>query len=166
MSNYSVFRKVDGLFIGITLSESAIEFNTPEGCEVIQGVFDYLSQRINISTGEVVDYQPPAPDDDDIRTWSWTSATKRWTSTPTLAAIKATRSAPIIAQLDAIDTKLIRPAGEITQALALGQAIPTSAATRLTALNAEKAALRQFLAAIASATAATLDAVMAAGPAV
>ena len=38
----------------------------------------------------VIDYQPPAPANDQWQTWAWDTSTKRWVSTPTLAAHKRT----------------------------------------------------------------------------
>jgi hypothetical protein len=82
------------------------------GCKPIPGIFDHLSQRVDISAQPppdpdpwptdgmgnplprepwyppVIDYQLPAPEDDTWQTWAWDANTKRWVSTPTLAAIK------------------------------------------------------------------------------
>ena len=62
--------------------------NTPAGHVAIEGRFDHLSQRVNLETGQVEDYQPPAPADDELRTWAWDEATRRWAAVPTLAALK------------------------------------------------------------------------------
>lgn len=88
---------------------SQLEGNTPAGMLPIPGEFDPLSQRVDITAeppppaepgpelGQepppewwppVVDYQPPAPEGDALRTWAWDAASKRWVSSPTLLAIK------------------------------------------------------------------------------
>lgn len=46
--------------------------------------FDWRSMRVDLATGEVVDYQPPAPPDTEWETFAWDG--KRWIGTPTLAA--------------------------------------------------------------------------------
>lgn len=44
--------------------ESQVTNNVPPGCAVIDGTYDALSQRYDVAAGQVVDYQPPAPDAD------------------------------------------------------------------------------------------------------
>lgn len=56
---------------------------------VHQGDVDHLRQRLNTNTGTLVDYQPPAPANDALKTWEWNASTKQWTSAPTLAALKS-----------------------------------------------------------------------------
>jgi hypothetical protein len=79
----------------------------PEGALPIPGHHDWLSQRVDISVQPpppvlddlgndisppwyppVIDYQPPAPADDQWQTWVWDAGIKRWVSTPTLLAHK------------------------------------------------------------------------------
>jgi hypothetical protein len=48
--------------------------NTPEGHVAIEGEYDHLSQRFDIASGAMVDYQPPQPSSDH----EWNAATKRW----------------------------------------------------------------------------------------
>jgi hypothetical protein len=43
---------------------------------------------VDLATGEVVDYQPPAPANDADKTWAWDDTIKRWIATPTLHAVK------------------------------------------------------------------------------
>lgn len=62
--------------------------NTPEGCAAIVGRFDPLSQRVDLATGQVVDWQPPAPPDDELQTWAWDATARRWVAQPTLTALK------------------------------------------------------------------------------
>ncbi|WP_194786614.1 hypothetical protein [Rhodocyclus gracilis] len=59
--------------------------------------------------------------------------------------VPAQRRAEILTRLVMIDTESIRPAREITAAIAAGQPAPEFAASKLTALEAEAAALRAEL---------------------
>src|SRR6185295_5682013 len=64
-------------FSGRTFSatdESALEINTPEGLAAMEGKHDHLCSRVDIATGLVVNYQPPAPNADH----EWDDASKRW----------------------------------------------------------------------------------------
>ena len=89
-TEYSFYRAADGIFLPLIMtlpSVAALEANMPPGCVAIEGRFDHLSQRVDLETDQVVAYQPPAPPDDDLQTWSWDTSRKRWVSTPTTAAI-------------------------------------------------------------------------------
>lgn len=48
--------------------------NAPAGHEPIEGAYDHLSQRVDVPSGKVVDYQPPQPSTDH----EWNHVTKRW----------------------------------------------------------------------------------------
>jgi hypothetical protein len=91
----------------IICDASALEANTPDGYSAILGAYDYLSQRVDITATPpppvfddfgndisppwyppVIDYQPPAPPDDQWQTWAWDANIKRWVATPTLLAHK------------------------------------------------------------------------------
>lgn len=48
--------------------------------------FDWQAMRVDLTTGQVVDYQPPAPPDTEFETWAWDGAVRRWIATPTIAA--------------------------------------------------------------------------------
>lgn len=88
MSTWSFFAASTGMLTGqrFTGPRDALEANTPAGCESVAGAFDYLSQRVDLESGEVVDWTPPAPADDELQTWSWDAARRRWIATPTTAA--------------------------------------------------------------------------------
>jgi hypothetical protein len=114
MSAYRLYDPLTGLFDRrrLVCPPDQLQANTPDGRAAIPGEFDPLSQRVDISvqpppdpdpwpTDEfgnrlplqpwyppVIDYQPPAPADDASQTWAWDTDTKRWVSSPTLAAIK------------------------------------------------------------------------------
>lgn len=48
--------------------------------------FDWRSMRVDVATGYVVDYQPPAPPTTEFETFSWNADIKRWVGAPTVAA--------------------------------------------------------------------------------
>jgi hypothetical protein len=152
---WSFYVEADGLFLPIVMTlpnSAARDANTPPGAIAIEGAHDYLCQRVDLATGQIVDYQPPEPAATQWATWAWADTVRRWRPVPTLAALQRAANEPLLAQLAELDAKLVRPAGEITEALALGQAVPAASAARLSAINAEKSALRQHLIAIAAAT--------------
>jgi len=68
-----------------------IELNTPAGHVAIDHppgeMLDYLSQRVNVQTREIEEYQPPQPSTDH----EWHAASKRWR----LSAAAAEREAAI-----------------------------------------------------------------------
>lgn len=60
----------------------------PEGIGAIEGAYDHLSQRVDIETGEVVDWQPDKPEGDEYTDHEWDAGTKRWVPVLTLAGRK------------------------------------------------------------------------------
>jgi hypothetical protein len=77
MKRWFFFHKQTGQFAEKSFSSryaSDVELNTPEGHGSIAGQFDHLSQRVDIATSEVVDYQPPQPSSEH----EWNTETKRW----------------------------------------------------------------------------------------
>ena len=77
MRTVSFYHKDTGLFNGAHLtasSSTSVDINTPDGYAAIDGHYDHLSQRIDVETKTVIDYQPPAPSVDH----EWNIATKRW----------------------------------------------------------------------------------------
>lgn len=96
--NSSEYSTASGLFTGRRFSgldAAGLLANVSPGHAALEGHFDHLSQRVDIDLLDeqglpvVVGYQPPAPPDDELRTWAWDETTKRWRSTPTIAAIAA-----------------------------------------------------------------------------
>lgn len=89
MKSYSLYDKKTGLFTGQVFigGEESLAVNTPDSCSVMEGIFDSLSQRVDIATGKVVGYQPPAPAGNEFEKFSWDMVSKRWKSAPTQAAI-------------------------------------------------------------------------------
>lgn len=77
--------------------------NTPAGCVPVAGRHDPQRVRLDITTGAVVPYLPPAPADDALRTWRWDETAWAWLPTPTPAALAAqarVRRAELLAACD------------------------------------------------------------------
>lgn len=103
MSTWSFYDAATGALAHrrITCSPAQLAANTPPGHLPILGTFDPLCQRVDLATGQVEYYQPPAPADDELRTWAWDEATRRWAAVPTLAALKLAARERIKAARDA-----------------------------------------------------------------
>jgi hypothetical protein len=80
--------------------------NTPSGHRAIAGNYDRLSQKFDIATGALVDYQPPQPSPDH----EWNAEAKRWQLTAAAAKKGADAEAAraMIMQLEASQHRVIR----------------------------------------------------------
>jgi hypothetical protein len=109
--HYTFYSETDGRFIdghfGST-DPAAPLLNTPSGHKAIEGRHDHLSKRVDLTTGMVIDYQPPAPSIDH----EWNAVTKRWQLSPAAQAKAATLVAnqARIAALEAMSGPLVRKA--------------------------------------------------------
>ena len=105
----------------------------PAGHLPIEGDYDHLAEQVDISTGAVIDYQPPAPDANH----EWNSAARRWQLTAAVQAAidQRARASARIAQLEVSQHRAVRDA-------ALGFA---GAIARLQSIDDEIAALRSDL---------------------
>ncbi len=76
MTEYHIYSMTDGVFTGcsISCSQSHLDVNVPDGHSCLPGAIDYLSQRVDLATGLVIDYQPPQPSINHV----WDAAKKRW----------------------------------------------------------------------------------------
>ena len=148
-----VYRLDTGMLTGgtITAPDAHLADNTPDGCGLIGGVDDWQSQRVDLVTGELVDYQSPAPADDDLRTWAWQAEARRWVAVPTLAALKADRVAAVDAAMQRHEALQARPLREIVAALVAGGDVPAAARTRLAAIAKDVADLQALREDIANA---------------
>lgn len=116
MKTWYFFRREDGHFDGRSLSATsadALSLNTPEGFGAMEGVTDWQSQRVDISTGALMDYQPPPPDADHV--WieddEHGQRVRRWVLSQS-AAERRRREAEIRAELATLDARMIRPLAE------------------------------------------------------
>lgn len=133
---YAFYDEKTGLFASFhkTFNNAkSLKVNTPDGYIALAGRYDSLSQKVDIATGKVVDYQPPAPSADHV----WDGTKKRWllneAAANKAAASDAARRA--IAQLEASQHRPLRE-------FALG--VP-GAKERLQALDEQIAAHRKDL---------------------
>ena len=82
------FADQEGRFVGQTFSGPAHALRVPEGLRAVPGRHDHLSRRLNVETGEVVDWQPPKPQATEFIDFTWNEDTRRWEQFPTLAAYR------------------------------------------------------------------------------
>jgi hypothetical protein len=78
MKTYHFFHEETGLFADFILTltdERSLKANIPPNHVAHDGsVSDHLSQRFDIASGSVVDYQPPQPSPDH----EWDARSRRW----------------------------------------------------------------------------------------
>lgn len=89
MSRLFLYRLADGVFTGTHRSITKVPPEIPghEWFAATDGIaVDWQAQRVDLETGELVDYQPPPPADTEFETWSWDADSRRWVATPTAAA--------------------------------------------------------------------------------
>lgn len=84
------------------------ELNAPSGHRWIEGRFDYLSQRFDIASGQVVDYQPSQPSEDH----EWDSDLRRWRKRADVVERERIR-AETIDQIDQLQLKQLRAVTEL-----------------------------------------------------
>lgn len=134
MKTVSFYDPQTGLFTGrrFTGPGKYIARNTPDGCVAMEGVFDHLSQRVDLETGEVVDYQPPKPDDDH----EWDEHRRQWRLKREIRRSLRQR-AETLRSIEELERKQLRPARE----LAIDPE-NAEARQRLTEIEAQIAALR------------------------
>ena len=144
MKTYSFYDAAAGTFIGRTYAgpETDLRTNTPEGCVAMEGEFDRLCQRVDIDSGKVVDWQPPAPSGDPLRTWAWAAAARRWVAQPTLAARKAERIVAVQAAIEKLEAAQARPVREALAALIAGGKPAKDSSDKLSKVVSEVAALQ------------------------
>lgn len=111
MKRWHFYRLADGIFTRATIAATHAELvaeNTPEGCGAIAGDIDPDSMRVDLETGQVVDWQPPAPSDEH----QWDADARRWDLPPEAAKREAER---IDAQrrIEALELQQLRPLREL-----------------------------------------------------
>jgi hypothetical protein len=136
VKTWSFYEQATRLFSGLKFSgnQSILSANIPAGHKALEGQYDHLSQRVDIETGQVVDYQPPQPSPDH----EWDAATKRWRLKADVAERQRRREAAL-AQIRTLEAAQARPMREA----ALGIA---GAVERLRAIDEQIAQLRVELA--------------------
>lgn len=137
---------ITGALLGRTFagSEDSLAANTPAGAVAVEGVHDRMSRRVDLATGEVVDFVPPAPASTDKCTWTWDDTTRCWVQVLTLLGEQARVVAAIQEGFDPLTNMQARAVREITVATAKGIAPPEYAVMRVEQIEARAAALRQL----------------------
>ena len=136
IKTFSLYEAATGLFTGKRLQcddDALLEVRLPPGTLAMEGAFDHMSQRVELSTGAVVSYHPLAPSPDHV----WNAASKRWQLKGGVRASEG-RRAVVFARIHALETSQGRAIREAT----LGDA---AAMKRLKDIDAEIAALRAEL---------------------
>lgn len=88
MKRWHFYRLSDGTFTRqsmVTADAELVAANTPSGCAAIAGNIDPDSMRVDLETGSVVDWQPPAPSDEH----EWQPDERRWQLKPAAARREA-----------------------------------------------------------------------------
>jgi hypothetical protein len=137
IKTYSLYEAASGLFTGKRLhcdDEGLLAVRLPAGTLALEGSYDHRTQRMDLSTGAVVSYRPPAPSPDH----EWDAATKRWQVRPAASSPEG-RTGVIYARIQALEASQGRAVREAT----LGDA---KAIKRLKEIDAEINKLRDELA--------------------
>jgi|SRR3990172_8187499 len=142
-TNVSFYRIKDGIFIGQQWAGDVVDLlrHVPEGCAAVPGQFDHLSQRVDLATGEIVDYVPPKPADTEFTQWERDEKAKRWVAKPTRAAIRHAERKQTIAQIVALESGKVRAMSDVL--LGIGDRV--EALSRLRNLEADIDKLRKGL---------------------
>lgn len=122
-----------------------LEMSTPKGYGAIEGDnIDWRSQKVDINTGQIVDYVPPRPDTDH----QWDAKTRRWQK-PQDWIERSSRRMQTLDQMKRLEANELRPIREIV--LALADAVLAShsdteeARTRLASIESQIIELRSRL---------------------
>ncbi|MGH8231237.1 MAG: hypothetical protein ACRESY_05385 [Steroidobacteraceae bacterium] len=137
IKTYSLYEAATGLFTGKRLhcdDEGLLAVRLPVGTLALEGTYDRRTQRMDLATGEVVAYRPPAPSPDH----EWDPAAKRWQVRPAAPSPDG-RTGVIYARIQALEASQGRAVREAT----LGDA---RAMKRLKEIDAEIHKLREELA--------------------
>ena len=136
IKTFSLYQAATGLFTGKRLQcdeDALLEMRLPPGTLAMEGAFDHMSQRVDLSTGSVIAYHPLAPSPDH----EWNAASKRWQVKQSVRQSEG-RRAVVFARIHALETSQGRAIREAT----LGD---PAAMKRLKEIDAEITALRAEL---------------------
>jgi hypothetical protein len=136
IKTFSLYEAATGLFTGKRLQcdeDALLNVRLPPGTLAMEGAFDHMSQRVDLSTGSVVAYHPLAPSPEH----EWNAASKRWQVRQSVRPSEG-RRAVVFARIHALETSQGRAIREAT----LGD---PAAMKRLKDIDAEIAALRAEL---------------------
>lgn len=111
MKTYGFYHKETGVVHSNQFSsddDSQLVNNIPTDHVAIEGQLDSLSQRVDVATGQVVDYQPSQPSFDH----EWNVITKRW-QLNAAAQLKISNHNTALSQIDGLEAKGIRAMREL-----------------------------------------------------
>jgi len=137
MKTYSFYNPDSGIFTGEKfVTNNLVGRQVPDGCRAIEGNFDHLCVRVDVSDPDclvVVDYQAPRPD----AGFEWHADVSKWKVSDAVQTFIDSRAAALrrISQIEAAQPRTIRE-------FALGFA---GAAERLKAMDDEITSLRSEL---------------------
>lgn len=115
MKHVTFYHKDTGMLNPLSVmvtDDDAVRLNTPADHIPIDhpvgGQLDHRSQRVDIASGNVVEYQPPRPSDDH----EWNANTRRWELSEDAASREAARSSALkqIRSLEASQDRAVREA--------------------------------------------------------
>jgi hypothetical protein len=80
VNTYTPYNRITGIFLPqkITCKDIHLAVNIPDMHSCLVGSYDYLSQRVDVDTNEVIDYIPEQPSVQH----EWNPEIKRWVYTP------------------------------------------------------------------------------------
>jgi hypothetical protein len=113
MRHFHYYHSETGVFHGDSIAvnapkmvEETARANCPTGHKIIEGTFDRLSQRVDVATGKIIDYQPPQPSPDH----EWHTPSKRWrlTEAAALRQVKRQTALEEIGRLEAKQARTVR----------------------------------------------------------
>lgn len=136
IKTYSFYDSSTGLFTGKHLQcddAAMIATTLPNGMMALEGAYDHLSHRVDLATGQIVRYQPPAPSEGH----EWNPATNSWQLNAGVHDGQARRNA-VMSRIHALEVSQGRALREAT----LGDA---SAVQRLKEIDDAIKALRREL---------------------
>lgn len=112
-----------GVFSGQSLGGPAqwVDSSVPAGVGAWSGSVDPLSQRVDLSSGALVDFQPGKPTDTELITWHWDEATRRWVEKKTIAWFRSAKKSQVSAVREQKNSAPIQYAGTLFDADELGQ---------------------------------------------
>lgn len=113
MTKWYLYKADDGLFTGrsIDCPPQYLEVNVKEGEGCILGPVDPFSQRVDMATGELVDYQPPQPSANH----TWDLGSRRWVYVPPLEEVQAAALVAIDMHADAARLSVVGDAARIKE---------------------------------------------------
>ncbi len=151
-TTYSLYNTESGAFTGarIVCEPSLLAINPPPaGHAWMQGAHSPYTARVELVAGdrgylvpEVVVQAPALPPETAWASWVWDPVAEEPRPVPKLPLRQEGAKQPLLERLAELDKLVARPAGEITEAMALGDAPPPAAVNRLRAVNADKALVR------------------------